>query len=46
MALDLFEALNDATGKSITDLKDLSSEFMSTMACCEEGQCCDPAVIS
>ena len=40
MALDLFESISTATSASITDLKDLSSEFMSTMACCEEGQCC------
>ena len=44
MPLDLFESLADPAGKdSVTDLKDLSSEFMSTDACCEEGQCCfDP----
>jgi len=38
--MDLFEALNSATGEGITDIKDLSSEFHSTMACCEEGNCC------
>lgn len=44
--MDLFETLGDAVGTSITDLKDLSSEFMSTMACCEEGACCaDPAFV-
>jgi len=44
MALDLFESLSTATGEGITDLRDLSSEFMSTQACCEEGQCCwEPA---
>ena len=43
--MDLFETLGNATGSvGITDLKDLSSEFMSTMACCEEGACCaEPA---
>ena len=43
--MDLFETLGNATNRlGITDLKDLSSEFMSTDACCEEGACCvDPA---
>lgn len=41
MALDLFEAISTATGEGITDIKDLSSEWASTMACCEEGQCCN-----
>lgn len=39
--MDLFETLGNTTGSvSITDIKDLSSEFASTMACCEEGACC------
>ena len=41
MGCNLFEPLDCVSTTSITDLKDLSSEFMTTHACCEEGQCCD-----
>lgn len=41
MPLDLFEALETVAGEPITDIKNLSSEFSTTHACCEEGQCCD-----
>lgn len=42
--MDLFEMLGNTVGPAITDVKDLSSEFMSTMACCEEGACCNEPV--
>lgn len=38
--MSLFEPIDPASNESITNLKDLSSEFASTMACCEEGACC------
>lgn len=41
MGCNLFDPLGCVPEVSITDVRDLSSEFMSTMACCEEGQCCD-----
>lgn len=40
--ISLFESFQPASSDAPTDLKDLSSEFMTTHACCEEGQCCDP----
>lgn len=38
--MSLFEPIGPAPNTSVTNLKDLSSEFASTMACCEEGACC------
>ena len=40
--ISLFEPFQASSDDAPTDLRDLSSEFMSTMACCEEGNCCDP----
>lgn len=41
MALDLFEALATGTAEAaFTDVKDLRSEFLTTLACGEEGVPC------